>query len=1380
MANITVSTTKSNVSVNTSSNVITVTSTPSNISVTTAVTPLLSVTSNIIPASNNTFSLGNATNQWKTSHIQTSTVNDLTATNNISAVNGSFTTITTTGDGTIGSNLTVSGVLQNVLSSNIDPNANNTHQLGNATNQFKSVFSDKIEIGDRIKIGNEADTSNVKANLTTLRGITFTDPGDGNTSNDVSLITYATDKDYIFGANGNVEGGNITLLAGTNMMAATGEPELVPGSFKFGIDRNGFRKFGLSLYNDSGFPKLYIPLRNPSDTGYVAGAERFLFGQSNIDMVLDADKMFLSADGNILLDGANISFNGNPLKDVGNLTFASGNGVIGNLSVTNNVSATHFIGDGSALTNLSANTTLTNAQAKAHIESTGLSATANLTTTANIQANNIIGIINSNANIDTSGTLKSSNALGLAVTGNATIGGNLNVTGNVNSANVVDLFVEDRNITLQFGTSGTPSANSQIFVDRGSSANSFIIWNESNDKFGFSNDGSNITYFAQTTDDLAEGSTNLYFTNARANAVIGTNTTDNLSEGSTNLYYTDARSNSAIAAYTGAMTNATGNITTTANVAGANFIGNVVGNVTGSPSSLAGLDTADLTEGTNLYFTNARANAAFVDSLDNITTAISSDSNITTTANVSGAFLLGDGSAITNIPSTSNAQAKAFIEANGLDATANITTTGNISGGNLVNFTRGEIYRISSPDVDNALVEISDVQNIISAAANSSANVGHAKISFPSDGGTGSPPNGQVIITSANTSNAVDAVSGNIQLKSASKGKTLDFESSGYALTQGTLPATTTLGDFAPSVLLNITTTAGSNAITVNNQFGSPVVFGLRGPTFATVMTGSNMANVVTGIGVNFGFGAHGLNNPSAGLYGQDKGWTLFNAATGSRSDIFPLQAFATGISTNTITMSENALVSGTFTSVVMTPGMAQTTVSNTQFKYQTIPGTASNSAVNDKTLYGRLGSFEHPETLANLTYDAISYANTSSITFTDIGTKQSTDIDSGSESAVRYPRLLSIGPNTTPDPFSGRTETNNPSPVGVTVENDGETYTGNNSPSTQFLISSYTGALDDLSQVPNWVTTGFTGNVTTDMPQLKAPTLRFKAFRGKKSDGGGNSSLLLQSGDVIGKVAFGAGETTQFAFQGSDLINPPSAITVDVGSANINTGAANAHMHITTSPYPLGGSLGYFRNNENAVNGINQQTNFTTKDGNVTIAAQTDGMITLAPTPDYGDSGNTTVWTRFPGTTHEYHTFLDAKFLSANATSKSGTIIEVQPKSGTTTGSGGLGYDSVGNATVRISSHHSNSAVKAQWDITNEQSSGNLMIRDHTNSSNKLEVSTARAQLGTTLRLQNLTTAEINALSSPQKGDVVYNTTLEQVCFYNGTAWQKVTSANM
>jgi hypothetical protein len=64
----------------------------------------------------------------------------------------------------------------------------------------------------------------------------------------------------------------------------------------------------------------------------------------------------------------------------------------------------------------------------------------------------------------------------------------------------------------------------------------------------------NLTGF--DTDDLTEGSTNLYYTDARADARIalqvGANLdlsskdTDDLSEGSTNLYYTDARARGAI------------------------------------------------------------------------------------------------------------------------------------------------------------------------------------------------------------------------------------------------------------------------------------------------------------------------------------------------------------------------------------------------------------------------------------------------------------------------------------------------------------------------------------------------------------------------------------------------------------------------------------------------------------------------------------------------------------------------------------------------------------------------------------------------------------------------------------------------------------------
>jgi hypothetical protein len=51
-----------------------------------------------------------------------------------------------------------------------------------------------------------------------------------------------------------------------------------------------------------------------------------------------------------------------------------------------------------------------------------------------------------------------------------------------------------------------------------------------------------------TTDNLTEGSTNLYYTNTRFDNRLSTKTTDNLTEGSTNLYFTTARARSSFSA----------------------------------------------------------------------------------------------------------------------------------------------------------------------------------------------------------------------------------------------------------------------------------------------------------------------------------------------------------------------------------------------------------------------------------------------------------------------------------------------------------------------------------------------------------------------------------------------------------------------------------------------------------------------------------------------------------------------------------------------------------------------------------------------------------------------------------------------------------------
>jgi hypothetical protein len=47
-------------------------------------------------------------------------------------------------------------------------------------------------------------------------------------------------------------------------------------------------------------------------------------------------------------------------------------------------------------------------------------------------------------------------------------------------------------------------------------------------------------------------------------------------------------------------------------------------------------------------------------------------------------------------------------------------------------------------------------------------------------------------------------------------------------------------------------------------------------------------------------------------------------------------------------------------------------------------------------------------------------------------------------------------------------------------------------------------------------------------------------------------------------------------------------------------------------------------------------------------------------------------------------------------------------------------------------------------------------------------------------LLLPRMTTTQINAIASPAAGLTVYNTTLALICFYNGTAWQRVTAIPM
>jgi hypothetical protein len=113
------------------------------------------------------------------------------------------------------------------------------------------------------------------------------------------------------------------------------------------------------------------------------------------------------------------------------------------------------------------------------------------------------------------------------------------------------------------------------------------------------------------TDDLSEGSNNLYYTDARVDSYVsGSMDTDDLSEGSTNLYYTDARSRGAISTGDDYIdyNSSTGAITLdTANAATVAYVDQEVSDVN---NTINGLTTTDISEGSNLYYTDARARDA--------------------------------------------------------------------------------------------------------------------------------------------------------------------------------------------------------------------------------------------------------------------------------------------------------------------------------------------------------------------------------------------------------------------------------------------------------------------------------------------------------------------------------------------------------------------------------------------------------------------------------------------------------------------------------------------------------------------------------------------------------------------------------------------------
>ncbi len=230
----------------------------------------------------------------------------------------------------------------------------------------------------------------------------------------------------------------------------------------------------------------------------------------------------------------------------------------------------------------------------------------------------------------------------LAVTGNSTLTGNLSVNGNTTLGNAssdtitfnarpASNLIPGTNNTFSLGTSGSKWSNVHATAFTGNltgnatgnltgdvlSTGGQTILDSGTDGTNatarlstITNDGSTTVLNVATglltgtvsnignhdTDNLSEGSSNLYFTNARADARVAAvhPNTDSLAEGSSNLYHTTERVQDIVGAMVSSNTES--GITVTYEDGDGTL-------------DFAISDTGSITEGSNLYFTNARADA---------------------------------------------------------------------------------------------------------------------------------------------------------------------------------------------------------------------------------------------------------------------------------------------------------------------------------------------------------------------------------------------------------------------------------------------------------------------------------------------------------------------------------------------------------------------------------------------------------------------------------------------------------------------------------------------------------------------------------------------------------------------------------------------------
>ena len=294
-----------------------------------------------------------------------------------------------------------------------------------------------------------------------------------------------------------------------------------------------------------------------------------------------------------------------------------------------------------------------------------------------------------------------------------TVSGNLTVSGTTTTVNTETINLADNIITLNSNEAGTPSQNAGIEVERGTSTNVALQWNETTDVWEYTVDGTNyIPVVGTTATQTLTNKTISGASNTLSNIANSSLTNSKVTIGSTDVSLggtvttfaglSSVTSTSFVGALTGNASTAT-TLATARAINGVSFDGSAAITITANT-------TNTLTIGTGLSGTSFNGSGAVTVAIDS-TVATLTGTQTLTNKTISGASNtlsnIGNGS-LTNsaitLAGTSVSLGGAFTATNMLDAIKTVDGTGSGLDADLLDGNSSAYFRINIYDSAGTLL----------------------------------------------------------------------------------------------------------------------------------------------------------------------------------------------------------------------------------------------------------------------------------------------------------------------------------------------------------------------------------------------------------------------------------------------------------------------------------------------------------------------------------------------------------------------------------------------------------------------------------------------------------------------------------------------------